>query len=87
MRWSVLTVAPDVKVPMLLAHGECNELHPPEQAEALRKVYGGEVEHYPIEGAGHTEWMADDNPTFQALCERMLRWLEEQGATSRAARQ
>jgi hypothetical protein len=55
--------------PLLIVHGDGNELHRPEEAKALfdrarepkRLVY--------LEGAGHTEWMFDDHPTFQRLVE------------------
>jgi pimeloyl-ACP methyl ester carboxylesterase len=76
LRWSVLPVAPRVRLPLFLAHGEVNALHPPGQAAALADVYGGPIDVHWLNGAGHTEWMQDDNPIFTDLCERLYRWLE-----------
>lgn len=76
LRWSVLPVAPKIDLPMFIAHGDENHLHPVGQAMALQDSYGGPSELHRIEGAGHTEWMADDNPLFQRLCHQVLRWLE-----------
>jgi hypothetical protein len=53
--------------PLLIVHGDRNELHRPEEARSLfdraaepkRLVYLG--------GAGHTEWMFDEHPTFRRL--------------------
>jgi hypothetical protein len=77
LRWSVLPVAPRIRFPLFLAHGKDNALHPPAQASALAEVYGGPVETQWLAGAGHTEWMQDDNPIFLDLCDRLYRWLEE----------
>lgn len=76
LRWSVLPVAPAIDLPMFVAHGDNNQLHPADQAIALQRAYGGPCDMNWLEGAGHTEWMADDNPLFQKLCRRLLRWLE-----------
>lgn len=63
-------------VPALIAHGEKSALHPPEEARSLFDKYPGEKELYWIEGGGHTEWMADDNPRYQALATRIADWLD-----------
>jgi len=62
------------KIPILIAHGENNRLHPAEEAKSLHRAYPGPKELYWIEGAGHTEWMADDNPTFRALIDKLALW-------------
>jgi hypothetical protein len=53
--------------PLLIVHGDRNELHRPIEArspydhaaEPKRLVY--------LEDSGHTEWMFDDHPTFRHL--------------------
>lgn len=80
LRWSVLPAAPRLRLPLFVAHGTENALHPPRQASALAAAYGGPVELDWLDGVGHTEWMQDDHPTFIDLCERMYRWLESHRA-------
>jgi len=75
LRWYPEAHAPYMRTPLFLAHGTRNALHPATEAEALFSAYGGPKELYWIEGAGHTEWMFDDNPHFVALGARMTRWL------------
>lgn len=77
LRWYPEAHAPYMRTPLLIAHGTRNALHPVTEAEALFSAYGGPKEVYWIEGAGHTEWMFDDDPRFQALCERITRWIED----------
>ncbi len=62
------------KIPILIAHGEKNKLHPAEEARSLHRVYPGPKELYWIEGAGHTEWMQDDHPTYRALIDKLAAW-------------
>ena len=76
---SLLRFAPDThledfsRVPLLIAHGERNFLHPPTEAEELYNLYPGPKGIYWLWNAGHTEWMADANPAFQKLVARS--WL------------
>lgn len=63
-------------VPALIAHGDRNALHPPEEARALAEAYPGPVELHWIEGGGHTEWMLDENPLYQGLAARIADWLD-----------
>lgn len=76
LRWYPEAHAAYMRTPLLIAHGTRNALHPMTEAEALFSAYGGPKELYSIEGAGHTEWMFDDNPHFQALGARIVQWLE-----------
>jgi hypothetical protein len=76
LRWYPEAHAAYMRTPLLIAHGSRNALHPPTEAEALFSAYGGPKELYWIEGAGHTEWMFDDNPHFQALSARIVKWLQ-----------
>lgn len=79
LRWSVLPTAPELRLPLFLAHGDRNELHLAEQADDLGARYGGPVEILNLAGAGHTEWMHDGNPVFLQLCERLHDWLKTVG--------
>lgn len=76
LRWYPEAHAPTMRTPLLIAHGTRNALHAPTEAEALFSAYGGPKQLYWIEGAGHTEWMFDENPHFQSLSARIVRWLE-----------
>jgi alpha-beta hydrolase superfamily lysophospholipase len=59
--------------PLLIVHGAENELHRPEEAQALFDHASEPKQLVFLEGSGHTEWMFDDHPTFQ----RLLGLLEE----------
>ncbi len=76
IRWYPEAHAHYMRTPLFLAHATHNMLHSPGEAEALFSAYGGPKELYWIEGVGHTEWMFDDNPHFQALCERISSWMK-----------
>jgi len=76
LRWEPEAYAPQMRTPLLIAHGTRNALHPYTEAEHLFSAYGGPKDLYWIEGVGHTEWMLDDNPTFQALGRRLVAWLD-----------
>ncbi len=55
--------------PLLVVHGAENQLHRPEEAQHLYEAAGEPKRLELLEGRGHTEWMADDNPIFQQLVE------------------
>ncbi|MBN9791706.1 MULTISPECIES: alpha/beta hydrolase [unclassified Pseudonocardia] len=55
--------------PLLVVHGAENRLHRPEEARSLYDHAAEPKRLEIIEGAGHTEWMFDDNPTFAHLME------------------
>jgi len=65
-------------VPLLVVHGEENRLHPLLEAESLYAAYPGPKERFWIPGAGHTEWMHDDDPTFRRVADRVAGWLSAQ---------
>jgi len=50
--------------PLLIVHGAENQLHRPEEAQALFDQAGEPKQLVLLAGAGHTEWMFDDHPTF-----------------------
>ncbi len=63
-------------MPLLIAHGGENALHPPAEAESLRAKYPGPCELFLLEGGGHTEWMLDENPLFKIFAGAIAEWLE-----------
>lgn len=78
LRWSVLPNAPKLRLPLFLAHGDRNKLHPIEQFVQLQDKYGGPVQALVLKDAGHTEWMHDDNQIFLQLCDGLHDWLQKQ---------
>lgn len=75
LRWNVEAYAPGMDIPLLIAHGDQNGLHPVAEAQSLYDAYGGPKELFWLEGAGHTEFMLDDDPKFQALAARIEEWI------------
>ena len=65
-------------VPLLVAHGDQNRMHPPIEAESLYNSYPGPKELFWLRGAGHTEFMDDDNPTFKRLAAAVANFLQTQ---------
>jgi uncharacterized protein len=65
------------ETPILIAHGDENQLHPVEEANSLHAKYPGPKALHWIRGAGHTEWMLDEHPLFQQLVGRIDVWLKE----------
>ncbi|WP_280396338.1 alpha/beta hydrolase [Nocardia brasiliensis] len=53
--------------PLLIVHGARNELHRPEEAHSLYHHAAAPKKLVFLEGAGHTEFMFDDHPTFREL--------------------
>jgi fermentation-respiration switch protein FrsA (DUF1100 family) len=76
LRWAPEAYADRMNLPLLIAHGDQNRLHPPSEAESLYRAYGGPKELAWIEGAGHTEFMHDEDPRFQVLGARIGNWIE-----------
>jgi len=64
-------------VPLLIAHGDNNRMHPPIEAESLYNKYPGPRYLFWLRGAGHTEFMHDDNPIFQDLTGAVVDFLRE----------
>jgi len=77
IRWHPEAYASSMHIPVLIAHGDQNTLHPTIEAESLLHSYAGPKELYWIKGAGHTEFMHDDDPKFQALGARIADWLQQ----------
>lgn len=77
LRWDAESLARTLDIPLLVAHGAENRLHPPSEAESLHAVYSGPKTLFWLEGAGHTEFMHDDDPKFQRLAGRICDWMNE----------
>lgn len=55
--------------PLLIVHGQNNQLHKVEEAYALKEAAGGPTQLEILPGAGHTEWMFDEDPVFKHVIE------------------
>lgn len=55
--------------PLLVVHGEKNELHKVEEAHSLYDAASGPKKLEILEGKWHTEWMFDGDPTFKHMIE------------------
>lgn len=53
--------------PLLVVHGAENRLHHPSEAHSLYEHAREPKRLVLLDGAGHTEWMFDEHPTFQQL--------------------
>jgi pimeloyl-ACP methyl ester carboxylesterase len=62
--------------PLLLVHGSDNRLNPPGESVELHRLAKDPKELVLIEGAGHTEWMYDDHPTFQQVVSQTVAFLD-----------
>lgn len=67
------------KTPVFIGHGSQNALHPPKEAQSLHRSYPGAATLYWVEGGGHTEWMLDDDPKYQALMAAVAAWIGKLG--------
>lgn len=65
--------------PLFIGHGSENALHPPDEARSLRRAYPGPSTLYWVEGGGHTEWMLDEDPKYQALMTAVASWMNGLG--------
>ncbi|WP_409524300.1 alpha/beta hydrolase [Nitrincola sp. MINF-07-Sa-05] len=62
-------------VPLLIAHGAENDLHPVTEAKSLYASYPGPKELFLLEGGGHTEWMLDEDPRFIRFSGHIASWV------------
>jgi pimeloyl-ACP methyl ester carboxylesterase len=60
--------------PLLLVHGDRNDLHSPDESRSLHARAGESSELVLLPDSGHTEWMFDDHPTFRELVDRLARF-------------
>lgn len=63
--------------PLLLLHGTANDLYPFEESERLAERASDQTLLVPLQDAGHTEWMHDDNPRFQAVAQYLLTFFRD----------
>ncbi len=63
--------------PLLLIHGAANALHAPAESLALHDAAAGPKRLVLLAEKGHTEWMRDDDPTFERVREELLRFFAE----------
>lgn len=75
LRWKPEELLGDLTAPLLVAHGDGNRLHPTSEADALFERYPGPKELFWIEGAGHTEFMHDEDPRYQSLAARVVEFV------------
>lgn len=63
--------------PLLVVHGSENQLHRPEEAQHLYDAAGEPKRLELLDGHGHTEWMADEDPVFQQMVELIDGFIRE----------
>ena len=73
--------------PLLLVHGAENRLHRPEESRSMFELAEEPKALDLLEGAGHTEWMFDDHPTFLRLARRVRDFLDTELQDAAPARQ
>ncbi|NOX16060.1 MAG: alpha/beta hydrolase [Epsilonproteobacteria bacterium] len=66
-----------LNIPILIAHGSENKLHPVTEAQSIFEKYPNEdKELFLLEGGGHTEWMLDTDPKFIKFASKLASWIE-----------
>lgn len=63
--------------PLLLVHGADNQLHLPEESQALYEAAREPKQLELLPASGHTEWMFDDHATFLRLVELLACFFAE----------
>jgi len=64
-------------IPVLIAHGDDNQLHPVAEAQSIFEKYpNSDKELFLLEGGGHTEWMIDTDPKFIKFASKLASWIE-----------
>jgi len=76
MRFKPLARAYELRPPVFIGHGKYNRLHPPVQSEVLYYLAWEPKELYRMEGK-HNDFMFEDHPVFQDLCDRLVRWFRD----------
>lgn len=71
--------------PVLIVHGAENRLHTPDEAQSLYDHAREPKQLVQLEGAGHTEWMFDEHPTFETLIGHLDRFFAESMDLDRAS--
>lgn len=68
--------------PLMIVHGAENGLHPPHEARSLFERASEPKELVMLEGKGHTEWMFDEDPTFQEVVGKLGGFFEKALSTT-----
>lgn len=63
--------------PVLIVHGTENDLYAPAEASALAEAIGSSARLEWLQGTGHTEFMRDDDPTFQRMMGMLVEFFAE----------
>lgn len=71
--------------PLLIVHGEDNQLHKLEEADDMYSHAGEPKQLVVLPGHGHTEWMLDDHPTFTSVVEELDSFLHRAWVRETAA--
>ena len=62
-------------IPVLIAHGAQNKLHPITEANSIYEKYpNSNKELFLLQDGGHTEWMLDTNPKFIEFASKITSW-------------
>lgn len=64
-------------IPLLVAHGAENDLHPVTEPKSLYAAYPGPKSLFLLDDAGHTEWMLDEDPRFIEFSSHIANWIAE----------
>lgn len=75
LSWNPEALASEFTLPILIAHGERNDLYPLSDALSLYRAWRGEKALYRMPTAGHTEFMHDEDETFLGMMEAITAWL------------
>lgn len=62
-------------IPLLIAHGAENDLHPVTEPKSLYAAYPGPKSLFLLANGGHTEWMLDDDPRFIEFSNHIAEWI------------
>lgn len=65
-------------IPLLIAHGAENDLHPVTEAKSLYAAYPGPKSLFLLANGGHTEWMLDEDERFIEFSTHIANWIAEQ---------
>lgn len=70
--------------PLLIVHGEENQLHKVEEARDLYQHAAEPKQLVVLPGRGHTEWMFDQDETFQSVVETVASFLSDSAKSAPA---
>lgn len=76
MRFRPLARAGELDCPIFIGHGKHNRLHPLEQSQVLHYLAPEPKQIYMIDGK-HNDFMYEDSPVFEELCERLIQWFRK----------